>query len=260
MYAAEYAPLLPSQLLPQSATLGHDRVDARGTAAAGGNVGVHALVGTVHELRGALHEEHLIVREERAHVHRRVHHRVGHFVGEDAIVEEWRIAAVRRVRRREVRHVDFERDVRADAARTDRRGDPRERAARTVGEGVELDVDRIAVRLNAVILLDEVFGIGEPARLQAIEHGELVGIADYARAILAKNLLAVEARGAADAVDLRRELRDFLLERRAVRVAVGGIRGLHRELANALQGLGDRAQRTVRRLQHRNTIVGVAHG
>ena len=119
-----------------------------------------ALICSLSELGGVLQKVLLRVGEHGADVHRGIHHCVRHLVRKNGIVIERRVAAVRQVRRLEVRHVDMQRDVGAPAVSRNLCRHHRERAARAVGESCEIDAEGVAVRLDAVILLDEIFGRG----------------------------------------------------------------------------------------------------
>src|SRR6185369_11406945 len=73
-----------------------------------------------------------------------------------------------------------------------------------------------------------------------------------------ENLLAVERRLRADALDFRKTLLNFLVEGRAIRRAVARVRGLDRDLADALEVVRELAERALRRLGQRDTVARVA--
>src|SRR5690606_20020594 len=75
-----------------------------------------------------------------------------------------------------------------------------------------------------------------------------------------QNLTAVEVRLARDAIDLGQALLHFLIERRAVAVAVRGVSRLHSELTDPLQVVRHLLQSAFRRLRERNAVVRIAHG
>src|SRR5690606_14391721 len=75
-----------------------------------------------------------------------------------------------------------------------------------------------------------------------------------------QQLGAVEVRIVLHSRDFLRQLLHFLLQRGAVVAAVGAIGGLHGQLADALQVLGDRAQGAFGGLRQRDAVVGVAGG
>src|SRR5690606_26982434 len=75
-----------------------------------------------------------------------------------------------------------------------------------------------------------------------------------------EQLGAVEVGGVGNAVDLRLQLVDFLLQRCAVVGRVGGVARLHGQLADALQVVADLAQRAFSGLRERDAVVGVAGG
>ena len=201
----------------------------------------------------------LLIGEHGADVHRGSHDRVCQLVRKNAVVEEGRIAAARRVDRSEVFHVDPQDDVRRRTAATDRELHVCEHTCATVAEGRERDTEHVALGLDAVVLLDDTFGLAEPARLQAVEHSKLLRIADHALATLAEHALPVEAGRPPDAVDLIHELFDFLLQGGSIRSAVAGVGRLHCQLANALQVPGHLCERTIRYLEHGDAVVGIAH-
>ncbi len=182
-----------------------------------------------------------------------------HFMRDDAVCIQRCSAAIRQVGRGEVGHVDLQRDVRALAVGGKLRRDPGERVASAVSESGEIEADRIAVGLNAVVLLDHLLGRREPAGLQTVDDGQLAAVAHHALGALAEQELTVEARGSADAVDFLRELTDFLLQGSPIGIAVGRIRGLHGQFANTAQVFSDGAERTVGGLQHGHAVIGIAH-
>ncbi len=75
-----------------------------------------------------------------------------------------------------------------------------------------------------------------------------------------QQLGAVEVRLLGDAVDFRNQLGHFGLQGLAVAGRVGGVGGLHRQLADALQVVADFGQRTFGDLGQRDTVVGIADG
>ena len=95
-------------------------------------------------------------------------------------------------------------------------------------------------------------------RVRANLEGELAVLGDAAGAI--KNVRAVPLGVLADAVDFLLQLLELAIEEAAVHGVVGVVRSLDRQLAHALQHVGDLLGRAFRRLDQRNTVVGVAHG
>ncbi len=75
-----------------------------------------------------------------------------------------------------------------------------------------------------------------------------------------EHLATVERGLARDAVDLLEALLHFLVERDAVRGGVRGVRGLHGELANALEVVRDFLKGAFSRLRQRDAVVRVSHG
>ncbi|KAG0775743.1 hypothetical protein G6F22_013075 [Rhizopus arrhizus] len=75
-----------------------------------------------------------------------------------------------------------------------------------------------------------------------------------------QQLGAVEVRLLGNAIDFRDQLGHFGLQRLAVAGRVGGVGGLHRQLADALQVVADFGQRTFGDLGQRDAVVGIADG
>src|SRR5690606_6252075 len=83
---------------------------------------------------------------------------------------------------------------------------------------------------------------------------------DRDRAAGIEQLLAIELGVVDDAGDFVLQLLDFLLQRLLVFVGVGAVGGLHGQLADALQVVGDFLQGAFGGLRQRDAVVGVAGG
>jgi hypothetical protein len=100
-------------------------------------------------------------------------------------------------------------------------------------------------------------GGAQPAGFQAVDHGALFRVAADAGAVLCKHRLAVEIAGT-HLVDVTEQLYRLLLQGRTVAVAKAAVARLDRELAQALQAVGDLGHRAVGHLQHRGGVADVA--